>query len=165
MGKFQEVTKESENIKDIIGYIKEVNDDYKDGLLFTLDNVYLEKFETIRENLNEETFIEARFFDEEKELFIFYDGEKYKVVKTEKKEYKNYIIDEGKKENKEEVLEENMDSFYKYYYLSRKYFLDKNKFNNKNLVVKEFVAYDDDGQAYVKASCLDKLIVGDYNEK
>lgn len=147
MKEFQKVIKKSKDIKDIIDYIKDENEKYESGLLFSLDGIFLDDEKKVISSLNESSFIEAIFFDTDKELFVFYDGEEYKAVKTDKTKW-----------NKETLKSK--------YILDSK-FQDKNYIKNDNIKfiqVVEFIDYDEDGQAYVKASCLDELVEGDNNE-
>jgi len=145
---FQKVIK-YEDEKKKMNYLKEMNDleeifkeinknNYKFGLLFCLNGVFLDEAEKVKNKLDENNFIEARFFDAKKELFVFYDGEKYKAVLTNKNEWKKdricrpYILD-GKFQEKDYLKNSNI----------------------KYIKVIEFIGYDEDGQAYVKATCLD----------
>lgn len=118
---------------------------YKYGLIFTLDKPYFGELTEIDYKYSESNFIEARFFNTEKELFVFYDGEKYKAVETDKSKW-----------NKEDTIDRE-------YILDSK-FQEKNYIKNDNIKyiqVIEFIDYDDDGQAYVKASCLHNIKVGE----
>lgn len=140
---FQEIlkddkAKEINNLEDIFKFIKKENT-LESALVFSLDGIKLGNFENIINEVKNEKFIEGRFFNSDKEIFVFYDGEKYKAVTTFKN-HKNY------KEEKVDVIE-------------REYILDK-KFQNKDykkIKVIEFIAYDKDGQAYIKASCLNEI--------
>lgn len=119
---------EINDLKEIFEYIDK--NEYSFGLLFSLDGVFFNEVEEVKKKLNEKNFIEARFFNKKKELFVFYDGENYKAVKTDRDKWDKDIIE-------------------------REYILDKKFKEYTKVKVKEFIAYDEDGQAYVKASCLD----------
>lgn len=143
---FQDIKKIGD-IKEIIEYANLEIDNYTHALLFSLDGVFLnkeevkKKIEEMKTNLEKKTFIEARFFDDKKELFVFYDGENYKAVETDKDKWdkdricRPYILD-SKFQEKDYIKNNNI----------------------KHIRVIEFIDYDEDGQAYVKASCLDGVV-------
>ncbi len=148
MEDFQKVIKKSKDIKDIIDYIKDENGKYESALLFSLDGIFLDDAKEVISSLNESSFIEARFFDTDKELFVFYDGEEYKVVETDKTKWDKDTL------NREYILDSK--------------FQDKNYIKNENIKyiqVVEFIDYDEDGQAYVKATCLNTIKEGRVNGK
>lgn len=155
MEDFQKVIKKSKDVKDIIDYIKKENKKYESALLFSLDGIFLDDAKKVISSLDESSFIEARFFDTDKELFVFYDGEEYKAVETDKTKYKEYIIKTRENRKEKELTEEELKDFDENYIILRDYILDEKFKGYSKIKIKEFINYDEDGQAYVKASCLD----------
>jgi len=110
------------------------------GLLFSLDEILVGKGSLIKEKLTSKAFIEARVFNKEKELFAYYDGDGYRLVETDKTKYDGCSIE-------------------------REYILDKKFKGFSKVKVREFIDFDDDGQAYVRGSSLEELLVGDENDR
>ena len=70
--------------------------------------------------------LEARFFDGEKELHMFKTEENWNFVRTSKKDGD---------------------------YLEKSYRMDA-AFPGQELIVRQYVDYDEDGQAYIARTCL-----------
>lgn len=99
--------------------------------------------ECMNEVFDEDNFIEGRIFNENNELRIYFDGEKFKVINRDK----------------QNILEDKK--------ITRKYLINK-KFeeNYEYIEIIEYLKKDDDGEYRIIATCLDKLIKkGESDEK
>lgn len=93
------------------------------ALIYMISELIFTRVEILSE-INWRECVEARFFSEDKELHFFHIDGEWKIVQVSDKDEKDTII--------------------------KKYEL-ANKFRNlgKNVLVKEYIAYDKDGQANV----------------
>lgn len=97
--------------------------DYEFALIYMISELKFTKVEDLSE-VNWKECVEARFFSEDKELHFFHADGEWKIVQVSDKDERDTII--------------------------KKYEM-ANKFRNlgKNVLVKEYITYDKDGQANV----------------
>lgn len=106
--------------------------DYKYALIYMISEIKLCKTEDLKEDLNWDECLEARFFSSDKELHIFeIDGERKAVKVSDTAE--------------DEIFE-------KKYLLS-----DKFSVLGKTICVKEYLNYDKDGQVFVELTRLNSI--------
>ena len=99
----------------------------KYALLYRMSELVLAKTEELsQEQLDLGECLEARFFDDEKEVHLFRDGDDWKAVLTEDKEGQEYLDRE--------------------YYLAKRF---RKNGPETRLRVREYTGYDTDGQIYV----------------
>ena len=127
------------NFDDVKDLSKLGKEGYKFGLIYHLDEILTGEIENL--SMDEERLIEARIFCEDKEIHIF-NNDGFRAIEA---------IDEKSKE------EEN-DSYYECHLLIDKE-TDKKSFG-KNLTVKRYIDFDEDGQAYISYTRLYSIELG-----
>ncbi len=109
---------------------KTLSKNYNFGLVYMLSE--LKVFKNSIPNVDWEQVIEARFFDENSEIHIFNYNDEMKAVLVKDTNNNDFIL--------------------------TKYELAKNFKNIANtLVVKQYLDYDEDGQAFIKLTRLESL--------
>lgn len=100
-------------------------------LAYMLESVVMGETDKLYETIMSETYTKARFFDSDRELHIFSYNGSIRAVRTQS------------------IPSDEEDCIVKAYKLAKKYGGEE-----KTLLVKEYLNYDSDGQAYVEQTCL-----------
>lgn len=126
-----------------------LKNNFKYALIYYLNDIVLGKIEDIN-YINKDILVEAMFFNEDKELHFFEDNE-FNGVLIEKESSKEVKI-----HDKNNVVNEG-DVIYEKYLLKKRLGRDSRVNKYKRIEVANYLGYADDGQAYVKATCLSNL--------
>lgn len=106
---------------------------YPDALIYCMSSLYVGKTGEFSDKVEE--IVEARFFDEKQELHIFWQDEQIKGCQVRDEEGDTIIKKEW------DILE--------------------GKKKNSKMYVKQFIEYDEDGQAMITKTCLAKIREGE----
>lgn len=125
-----------------------LDNDFKYALIYYLNDLVLDRIENIEE-INKDILVEAMFFNDNKELHFFEYENDIKGVLIEKDET-DIEIDIDKVSN----LGNDGNFFYEEYLVKERLgrYSKSNKYRNMKVI--NYLDKEDDGQSYVKATCL-----------